>query len=791
MAAAEAQQKVDPDFVSDRDEERSELSKSNKSIKFADELEAPPSYKSSKSGRSLQFDEYSAPSRQDSTFSAANSTAESNFSGTLFSQASINSTGSGSVRSVSQYTNTDGVSVDLAGRGLAGLNVGGTEVVSQSSAAKVKPERPSGLLSVHSSKYETMQGRPAQERKPVTGFKSKKPSTPTTSSGRTNSAVTSRTSSRTSFGSSQSGRLSGSFSSKNTATSGRRSASGRRFWDDDDSARDSFSSARASDHLGTRSSGMSFSKRASSIVRRQSSFKDGKEMKSEFFGENATVHLLGKNVKVEQIDPDDIQLDVYVNDLEFNDVYDEKIDSDEVNNAMFYKFELVNEQRRLMMVKWLVATHSEKELKALSVELGELLESTPKITSTQLVNEEEQNKDVSSLLEETDRAVREKKHKELMDIYEQRLKSVVEALVIMMHRKAEDDMDTTAIRDEKGKELLAVNRDNMHLRFYDTYETTIVIGQGHFSQVLLCNVKNKPMDLFAVKIVHKLELSAQRSEYLKKELKLAQTLLHPCIIKTYDVYDHWDYAFLVMEYMAGGTLLDLLKRDKYFDEDEAKAIMFDILRGVAHMHKNKIIHRDLKFDNILCSESAPPFRVKIADFGLADFVRNKKQNTRVARTDNKEAYLIVKENEDKEKRARGEHVEETADTGQQNDDMIDPNEDPDAEHILTSAVGTAAYAAPELLKGEPYTYSVDVWACGVILYGMLSGSKPFSGKKAETVLQNIERTGLDFPKKEWGEVSEQARSLCRAMLEVNPQYRVTAEEAMRHTWFNTLTVSFT
>lgn len=115
------------------------------------------------------------------------------------------------------------------------------------------------------------------------------------------------------------------------------------------------------------------------------------------------------------------------------------------------------------------------------------------------------------------------------------------------------------------------------------------------------------------------------------------------------------------------------------------------------------------------------------------------------------------------------------------------SEDEEEEVILTSAVGTPAYAAPELLKGQAYSYGVDVWAAGVILYGMLSGSRPFSGKNPDGVLQSIERGGLEFPKREWSNVSEQARSLVRAMLETNPEYRVTAEEAMRHTWFTQMT----
>uniref|UniRef100_A0A7S3A896 Protein kinase domain-containing protein n=1 Tax=Rhodosorus marinus TaxID=101924 RepID=A0A7S3A896_9RHOD len=742
-------------------------SKSKGSIRFSDAVSFPSRTDSNVTGTQSEFsqgDDVRSFGAQSSRFSGQSETSSRN-----------------SIRSAAQFTNAEGVSVDLAGRGLAGMSVGGTEVVNVPSSA-LKPERPSGLLSVHSSRYEAMRGRePAPRKDPLTAKPQTAPG-PKKGGSRSYSGPPGRMSRHSTRDTMTTSRASG------TGANARRSS--RRGMDDDESFRDSFGSSRNSEaRTSSRTSRMSFTKRASSLWKSQDSFKEGKEIgESSVFGDNATLHTLGKKTVLEELDPEDIQLDLYINDLEFTNG-NLAVDEETINSDLFYKYQLVSEHQRLLLVKWLVATHDDEELRALSTELGGLLNAAPKTEKVMGTIDEEQTKDVPSYIEETDKMLRGEKHKELRAVYEQRLNSVVEAIVMKAHISAEQDFLDTQLKDDKGKNLLDVNLENMHFRFYDTYETTIEIGEGHLSKIYLCNVKNKPEDLFAVKVVSKKGLSKSRLKYLKNECNLSQRLLHPCLVKTYDVYDHWDYSWIVMEYVSGGSLLDVLRRVKYLDEEDAKKVMFEILRAVAFLHEEKIVHRDLKFDNILCTQSEFPFSIKVADFGLAQVVQQKTiANTRVPRTDDKEAYQVVKENEDKEKGVVGEAPKEAQGTDAEENEA-DVRDSVEEREALSSAVGTPSYAAPELLRGNNYSFPVDVWSCGVMLYGILSGSRPFSGNDADQVLASIQRTGLQFPKTEWGFISDQARSLCRAMLEVNPQYRVSAEEAMRHTWFTSMSSS--
>jgi serine/threonine protein kinase len=98
---------------------------------------------------------------------------------------------------------------------------------------------------------------------------------------------------------------------------------------------------------------------------------------------------------------------------------------------------------------------------------------------------------------------------------------------------------------------------------------------------------------------------------------------------------------------------------------------------------------------------------------------------------------------------------------------------------MTTACGTPAYMAPEILLGHPYTSSVDYWSIGVILYLLLSGKLPFEG---EAVIEKIKCCEPDFSGPSWKGISPQARDLCRGLLVKDPQRRITVEEVLEHPW---------
>lgn len=116
-----------------------------------------------------------------------------------------------------------------------------------------------------------------------------------------------------------------------------------------------------------------------------------------------------------------------------------------------------------------------------------------------------------------------------------------------------------------------------------------------------------------------------------------------------------------------------------------REVMADILHGVDYLHKNHIVHRDLKLKNILCKNLTSPFGTKLADFGLSN---------------NCGLHTISRIG-------------------------------------LKSQVGSPHFVAPEVLREHPYGPKIDVWSCGVIIHFMLTGTYPFAGKTVQETLERV------------------------------------------------------
>jgi serine/threonine protein kinase len=169
----------------------------------------------------------------------------------------------------------------------------------------------------------------------------------------------------------------------------------------------------------------------------------------------------------------------------------------------------------------------------------------------------------------------------------------------------------------------------------------------------------------------------------------------------------------------------MVSRKRRLLEDEARPIMAGILRGVAYLHSKGVIHRDIKPDNVLMVSATHP---KISDFGLSTFVRE------------------------------------------------------DAPFVQT-VVGTPAYASPEVCSGVPYGLPSDVWACGVLLYYMLSGERPFRGDSRSELKAAIVRGIYEFPSTSFRFVGPKAKHIIACLLMRDQSLRFSAEQALGHAWF--------
>jgi serine/threonine protein kinase len=155
----------------------------------------------------------------------------------------------------------------------------------------------------------------------------------------------------------------------------------------------------------------------------------------------------------------------------------------------------------------------------------------------------------------------------------------------------------------------------------DFYILGQLLGEGAFAQVKL-GVDRVTGEKFAIKIIRRKEYNPKEMDFLLREVSILKSVSHPNIVNTYDVFESKDCLHLVLEFMEGGELFDIIADLGHFSEQAASQVMREVVKGVQYLHMNSIVHRDLKPENVLCSNVTFPLQIKLADFGLANFAED-------------------------------------------------------------------------------------------------------------------------------------------------------------------------
>jgi len=253
------------------------------------------------------------------------------------------------------------------------------------------------------------------------------------------------------------------------------------------------------------------------------------------------------------------------------------------------------------------------------------------------------------------------------------------------------------------------------------YRLLKTIGKGNFAKVKLA--KHIPTGKeVAIKIIDKTQLNPGSLQKLFREVRIMKTLDHPNIVKLFQVIETEKTLYLVMEYASGGEVFDYLVLHGRMKEKEARAKFRQIVSAVQYCHQKKIIHRDLKAENLLLDSE---MNIKIADFGFSnEFVIGNK---------------------------------------------------------LDTFCGSPPYAAPELFQGKKYDGpEVDVWSLGVILYTLVSGSLPFDGSTLRELRERVLRGKYRIP----FYMSTDCENLLKKFLVLNPARRASLEVIMKDKWMN-------
>jgi calcium-dependent protein kinase len=269
-------------------------------------------------------------------------------------------------------------------------------------------------------------------------------------------------------------------------------------------------------------------------------------------------------------------------------------------------------------------------------------------------------------------------------------------------------------------------------KFEDDYAMCdSVLGSGCNGEVKLATSMKKPGQRFAVKsfqfgggmskILHQ-----EKLRQLKHEVENYLCMDHPHIARLYDVYETRHGLHLVMECMEGGELFDRVIERKQFSEAEARQALRQMLLALNYIHSHGIVHRDVKLENFIYDRKNSG-HLKLIDFGFSK--------------------------------------------------MFDPR----SPEKMSTSLGTISYVAPEVLR-RSYTSQCDMWSLGVIGFILLSGYMPFSANSDEELMKKIQSGKPTWKPLKWDGVSTEAREFIFSLLEVDPNLRLTAHEALQHPW---------
>ena len=314
-----------------------------------------------------------------------------------------------------------------------------------------------------------------------------------------------------------------------------------------------------------------------------------------------------------------------------------------------------------------------------------------------------------------------------------------------------------------------------HQSPWKIYEELEEIGFGMYGVVKKVRLRTNPEIIRAMKIIPEENVVQGEGASLIDEIEILKNLEHPNIMKIYECFVDNNNYYIVSEYCDQGHLLSKLEKLERMDQIVVKFLMDQIFNAVAYLHSKNVLHGDIKLENILLikikKKSGRRFTSINQDFNeneelTEDINKNfgarktsSKSNNYIKDMMNYEVKLIdfgcskyfVKKKTKKKKKLRG-------------------------------IIGTSIYCSPEVVDNL-YDERSDEWSCGVLMYILLSGVPPFFGETEEEIFEKVKKCKYDFTPAPFKKVSKNCKDLIRRLLEPKKQYRIKANEALRHPFF--------
>lgn len=398
-------------------------------------------------------------------------------------------------------------------------------------------------------------------------------------------------------------------------------------------------------------------------------------------------------------------------------------------------------------------------------------------TSSEEEEEEEEQLGSSLTLEKVAAAKRlienhyKNQMKNLRDRKERRL--VLEKKLASSDVSEEEQLKLWKDLERKETEYMRLKR---HKFCVDDFELLTIIGRGAFGEVRLCREK-KSGDIFAMKKLKKSEmLSRGQVEHVRAERNLLAEVASNFIVRLYYSFQDAEYLYLVMEYLPGGDMMNLLIREDTLTESVARFYIAQTVLAIESIHKYNYIHRDIKPDNLLLDKNG---HMKLSDFGLC-----KPLDCSNLSAINENEVLGGESMADSEKASICFPVKSNGSCWNSPLEKLQ-HWQMNRRTLAFSTVGTPDYIAPEVLLKKGYGKECDWWSLGAIMYEMLVGYPPFYSDSAIQTCRKIVhwKDHVKFP--EGSRLTPEAKDLiCRLLCDVEHRLGTYgAEQIKAHPWF--------
>ncbi|KAJ4297338.1 MAPK-activated protein kinase Srk1 [Collariella sp. IMI 366227] len=328
------------------------------------------------------------------------------------------------------------------------------------------------------------------------------------------------------------------------------------------------------------------------------------------------------------------------------------------------------------------------------------------------------------------------------------------------HQPADTKAKNKRIPDENIAKLVAEENESKskfpHYPGLERWQLVEKMGDGAFSNVYRARDREGNAGDVAIKVVRKFEMNSMQRANILKEVQIMRQIDHPNIIKLIDFSESRQYYYIILELAPGGELFHQIVRLTYFSEDLSRHVITQVAKALEYLHEERgVVHRDIKPENIL--------------FNPTPFIPSKNPKP--------------KQPGDEDKVDEGEFIKGVGSGGIGQIKIADFGLSKIVwDNQTMTPCGTVGYTAPEIVKDERYSKSVDMWAMGCVLYTLLCGFPPFYDESIEVLTEKVAKGQYTFLSPWWDDISKSAQDLISHLLCVDPEKRYTIREFLAHPW---------